>query len=36
MYGTFASALAGPMVGVFLMGIFIPWTNMKVRAFNFK
>ena len=34
MLGTFSSAIAGPMAGVFLMGMFIPWTNTKVNRYN--
>ena len=30
MIGTFSSAMAGPMAGVFLVGMFIPWINVKV------
>ena len=34
MLGTFSSAIAGPMAGVFLMGMFIPWTNTKVNRYK--
>ena len=30
MVGTFSSAMAGPMAGAFLVGMFIPWINVKV------
>ena len=31
---TFSSAMAGPMAGIFLLGMFIPWTNMKVLQYK--
>ena len=32
MMNTFGASLGGPCLGVFALGLFIPWTNWKVRT----
>ena len=30
VFASFAAALGGPVVGLYMMGLFVPWANWKV------